>query len=103
MKYGQRRRRLLFGQQGMARSITGYGDNLSPVQQIFGVEKEMQLGAGSVAYRCNGVDSDPSRETSTIGSFFPCELDFSETSEEEGDDFRVVEIRGIISRGVEGF
>ena len=66
----------------------------------------LELGMGDEIEWCNGGNSDPSRATSTIGSFlcrFPFELDFSETSGEEEEGFRVVEILRIVSRGVEGF
>ena len=142
MKYLQHRRRLLFGRQGMVRSVTSYGDKLSSdigssiktrrrgegdaieevlrrfdcvdliptgglaFEEIDGAQT-FELRAGDEIEWCNGVDLDPSRATSTIGNFL-CrslsELDFPETTEEEEDGFRVVEILRIASRlKVEGF
>ena len=69
--------------------------------------KAFELRTGDEIEWRDGVDSNPSRATtSTIGRFlyrFPCELDSPETSGKEEDDFRVVKILGIASRGVEGF
>ena len=47
---------------------------------------------------CDGMDSDPSRATRFLCRFL-CELDFLETSGEEEDGFRTVEIIRLVSTG----
>lgn len=67
-------------------------------------EQAFGLRAGDEIEWCNGVDSDPSRATPTIGGFLcrsTCELDLPGTSEKEEDGIRVDGILMVGSREVE--